>query len=178
MRLIDYCPLMICIAEIEKKRRRALGKSKIGGPWQMKHMDGKEMSSEDFHGKWVRRFQPPLTPIQVMIYFGFTHCPDICPDEIEKMIAVVSKLRQVPKTANIEPLFMTVDPLRDSAEAVKKYCKGRNAFAAVHTHCTHLQTSARCCRASRARRSRWRRCAAHSACTTARGRRTSRRTTS
>ena len=70
----------------------------------------------------------PLKGKWILLYFGFTHCPDICPDEMEKMAEVVDKLEAERKKMKgvdeeILPLFISVDPERDGVKEVAEYIK-------------------------------------------------------
>uniref|UniRef100_A0A914I7Y4 Thioredoxin domain-containing protein n=1 Tax=Globodera rostochiensis TaxID=31243 RepID=A0A914I7Y4_GLORO len=117
--LVSFCVpfLLILFAvkkmkenEMERNRQMAIGKARLGGEWELVNVAGKAEGSKDFLGKWV------------LIYFGFTNCPDICPDEIEKMIDVVDILNREEANILISPVFISVDPERDTAERVRVYC--------------------------------------------------------
>ncbi|KAM8724443.1 protein SCO1 homolog, mitochondrial [Acanthopagrus schlegelii] len=96
---------------IEKERTKSIGRPALGGPFSLVDHNNKPTKSEDFLGQWV------------LIYFGFTHCPDICPDEIEKMIEVVEEIDKISSIPNITPILITIDPERDTAEAMAAYVK-------------------------------------------------------
>ena len=53
-------------------RQKSVGKPELGGPFTLMDVDGKTVSDTDLTGQWV------------LIYFGFTKCPDICPEEMAK----------------------------------------------------------------------------------------------
>lgn len=75
------CLNLSCLfVELEKERNRGIGKPLLGGPFSLVSHEGQPKTSKDYLGQWV------------LIYFGFTHCPDICPDELEKMIEVVDEI--------------------------------------------------------------------------------------
>ncbi|NXN19686.1 SCO1 protein, partial [Indicator maculatus] len=103
-------PLLVFV-ELEKERNRGIGKPLLGGPFSLVSHEGQPRSSKDYIGQWV------------LIYFGFTHCPDICPDELEKMIEVVNEIDRIPSLPNLTPLFITIDPERDNEEAIARYVK-------------------------------------------------------
>ncbi|KAI9269792.1 SCO1/SenC-domain-containing protein [Sporodiniella umbellata] len=94
--------------EREKERMKSYGKPNIGTSFELYNCNQDRVtSSEELKGKFH------------MIYFGFTHCPDICPEELDKMAEVTDQLdRQL-----FVPVFITCDPLRDTAKVVKEYVK-------------------------------------------------------
>lgn len=101
------------------KRREAetqnatYGKPAIGGPFQLMNAeDGKPVTEKDLKGKFS------------IIYFGFTHCPDVCPDELEKMSKAITKMDLLKGVGEmVTPVFISVDSKRDTPEAVKTYIK-------------------------------------------------------
>lgn len=88
------------------------GEIKLGGPWSgLVDQDGQPASSDDYLGKYM------------LIYFGFTHCPDICPTEINKMMDALDKIEKTHPQfyKNIKTVFISVDPDRDTVARLKEY---------------------------------------------------------
>jgi protein SCO1/2 len=81
--------------------------SAIGGPFQLVDQNGKTVTDADLKGKWS------------LIYFGYTHCPDACPTALNDISIALSELG--PKRDAVRPVFITVDPERDTPESLKAY---------------------------------------------------------
>lgn len=79
----------------------------IGGAFTMVNQDNQVVTDKDFLGK-------PL-----VIFFGFTYCPDICPTTLNRLTVLLEKLG--PDRENIRIALVTVDPERDTPEALKQY---------------------------------------------------------
>ncbi len=85
------------------------GASSIGGPFTLIDQNGKTVSDVDFKG------QPML------VFFGYTHCPDVCPTTLSDLTAMLKALGPDRKAA---VLFVTVDPERDTPAVLKDYLSG------------------------------------------------------
>jgi protein SCO1/2 len=85
------------------------GAASIGGPFQLVDPAGKTVSDQDFRGHWM------------LVYFGYTFCPDVCPTELQTISAALDQLG--PAGAAIVPIFITIDPARDTPKAMGQYVK-------------------------------------------------------
>ncbi len=79
----------------------------FGGPFTLTNHMGQKVTEKDFDGTWR------------LIYFGFTFCPAICPTELAKTTKALNAIGD--KAAQITPIFITVDPERDTVEVMKGY---------------------------------------------------------
>ncbi|KAJ3295421.1 Cu-binding protein [Borealophlyctis nickersoniae] len=103
--------------KLEERRAAAMnqgaGKPLVGGPFSLVDHDGRPVTDLDFRGKYM------------LVYFGYTFCPDICPEELEKMALVVDSLskKEGYSQETIVPIFISCDPKRDSVESIREYVR-------------------------------------------------------
>ena len=81
------------------------GTSLVGGPFALQTADGKTITDADMRGK------------PFLVYFGYTHCPDVCPTTLAQITDVLKRLPDKP----IRVLFITVDPERDTPALMADY---------------------------------------------------------
>jgi protein SCO1/2 len=79
----------------------------IGGPFTLQGSDGRTVTDRDLHGRYV------------LMYFGYTFCPDVCPTTLSEVTTAMDKLG--PKADQVQPVFVTVDPERDTPEVMGDY---------------------------------------------------------
>ena len=113
-------------ARMERKRiteaTKGIGKPKVGGPFELIDHHGRPFTDRDLRGKYS------------LVYFGFTHCPDICPEELDKMAEMIDlvKSKLGPTTTKnsrdgggeggiLRPIFISCDPARDSPAVIRSY---------------------------------------------------------
>jgi cytochrome oxidase Cu insertion factor (SCO1/SenC/PrrC family) len=83
------------------------GTALVGGPFSLTDQTGRRVTEKDFMGKYT------------LIFFGYTFCPDVCPTELQVMSAALESMGS--KADRILPVFITVDPARDTPEVVRQY---------------------------------------------------------
>jgi protein SCO1/2 len=81
----------------------------VGGPFALTDDHGRAVTDASFRGRWM------------LIYFGYTFCPDVCPTELQTVSAALDKLGGT--SARLVPLLITIDPARDTPAALADYVK-------------------------------------------------------
>jgi protein SCO1/2 len=79
----------------------------IGGPFTLTDQDGRRRTDMDFHGRLM------------LVYFGFTYCPDVCPTDLQQIGLALDRLG--PSGEMVQPVFITVDPERDTPDHLQQY---------------------------------------------------------
>lgn len=102
----------------------------FGREFNLTDHNGKARTLADFRGKVVT------------VFFGFTHCPDVCPTTLAEMAAVMRELG--PDEQKVQVLFITVDPERDTAQVLKQYVPSFNpAFLGLYGDADALARTAK-----------------------------------
>ncbi|MGA9795505.1 MAG: SCO family protein [Rhizomicrobium sp.] len=84
-----------------------IGSASIGGPFALTDQDGHARTNADYRGHYV------------LLYFGYTNCPDVCPTTLA---VIADAMKQMgPKAREVTPIFVTVDPARDTPKTLKTY---------------------------------------------------------
>jgi protein SCO1 len=104
--------LVLCVGAIALIEGRSAGTgtvqaAAIGGPFNLIDQDGHSFSDRDLKGKTF------------LVFFGFTHCPDVCPTTLFEISEIMRTLG--PEADRTAALFISVDPERDTPEAMKDY---------------------------------------------------------
>ena len=84
-----------------------IGQATVGGPFSLTDHNGRRVTDKDFAGRFM------------LVFFGFTFCPDVCPTALQVTSAALDKLGA--KAARVQPVFISVDPGRDTPEQLKSY---------------------------------------------------------
>lgn len=94
-----------------------LAGASIGGPFELVDKTGKTVRWSDFDGKYR------------IIYFGYSYCPDICPLDVQRMMLGYARFKQAEPelAAQVQPLFVTVDPARDTPAKVGEFAAAFSA---------------------------------------------------
>ena len=102
-----------------------LGGVTIGGPFSLVDGQGKTVTNADFLGRFM------------LVYFGYTHCPDACPTTLNDISLALDKLSPADR-ARVVPIFITVDPARDTPTMIGDYA---SAFGREFVGLTGSQAS-------------------------------------
>ena len=86
---------------------KVIGQALVGGPFTLTDHTGKRVTDQDFSGRTM------------LVFFGFTFCPDVCPSALQVVSAALDKLG--PKADRFVPIFISVDPERDTPAQLASY---------------------------------------------------------
>jgi protein SCO1/2 len=109
--LISLLLIVPAVSSCGRSAPPPLQDAAIGGPFALTDQNGRTVRDSDFAGKYR------------IVYFGYTHCPDVCPTDlatISQALALFAK-KDPGRAARVQPIFITVDPQRDTPAELKNY---------------------------------------------------------
>ncbi|HKT77314.1 MAG TPA: SCO family protein [Sphingobium sp.] len=88
-----------------------LAGARIGAPFTLTDQDGKKVSWDDFKGRYR------------IVYFGYSYCPDVCPVDLQNIMQAFARFEKAEpaRAARVQPIFITLDPERDTPKVLKTY---------------------------------------------------------
>ena len=107
MRVLPIVVLALCLAGAAPAVRAGDFPIKFGGPFELIDHNGKIRTDRDFRGRFM------------LVYFGYANCPDICPLDLQILTDAVDALGE--QAAKVQPIFVTVDPGRDTVARLADY---------------------------------------------------------
>jgi protein SCO1/2 len=81
--------------------------------FELTDSDGNRVRAVDLRGRWL------------LIFFGYTYCPDLCPTTLGEIAGALAQLG--PLAAQVQPVFVSIDPQRDTSEALRQYVQNFDA---------------------------------------------------
>ena len=113
-RMFPALALLLCAAPLAgcgQPQEPPLAGARIGGPFALTDQNGKTVRDSDFAGKYR------------IVYFGYTYCPDVCPTDMQKIGQAMRILDKSDAKVSdrIVPIFVTVDPERDTPPVIKQF---------------------------------------------------------
>lgn len=108
---LALCAMLQACSSPVPKPEAPLEGARIGGPFTLTDQDGKTVKDSDFAGQYR------------IIYFGYSYCPDVCPVDLQNIAQGLARFeKQQPERAKaIQPIFITIDPKRDTPAVLKQY---------------------------------------------------------
>jgi cytochrome oxidase Cu insertion factor (SCO1/SenC/PrrC family) len=94
-------------ASLTVEEKGVSGAALVGGPFTLTDQHGRRVSDADFRGRFM------------LVYFGYSFCPDVCPTDLAAMAAAIDQLG--PEGEKVQPIFITIDPERDTVARLAEY---------------------------------------------------------
>jgi protein SCO1 len=105
--MLLLCASAAIFALIRSETREQAAEATIGGPFRLIDAQNRTVTDQDFRGRYL------------LVYFGYTNCPDVCPTTLASVIQALSLLGK--RAASVQPIFITVDPAHDTPSVLRNY---------------------------------------------------------
>jgi len=117
MNIARLLALLLCLAPLAgcggggSAAEAPLAGARIGGPFTLTDQDGRRVSDSAFKGKYR------------LVYFGYSFCPDVCPTDLQRLMQGFRLVERddAARAAKIQPIFITVDPARDTPPVIRQF---------------------------------------------------------